>query len=605
MTAGGETRDAAVAREAEVAAHVKLADALLAQDKPDEAEARYRLALALAPGNASLVNRLGNALYRQGRLEQSIQQYRQALALKPDSAGVHYNLGNALVRRGKWNEAAAHYIRAVALKPDFADAHYGLSGILSRQGHLENAIAALRRALKLNPDFVEAEMQLAMLRMQACDWSRARDDVARALVLMHEHPGITPPANMLALPVSAADQLLCARQWAGNLMRGGAPPVFHHSRPASAGKIRLGYLCADYYDHPLARLIVEMIERHDRSTFVITAYSIGRDDESGLRKRLEAAFDRLIDLRTLDDAPAASRIYEDGTDIAIDLTGYAQNARTRILAARPAPVQVNGIGYTGTMGASFLDYIIADPFVAPMDQQPFFSERLVHLPHCYLPSDSRREPARRSLERRDCGLPVDGFVFCCFNTRYKLRPHVFDTWMRLLHAVPGSVLWLLENTPSVRENLRAEAHRRGIGSERLVFTLAIPLPDFLARLRLADLFLDTLPYNAHTTANDALWAGLPVLTCAGATFAGRVAGSQLRTLGLPELVTGSLEEYEMMAIRLARIPALLDELRRRLAQNRLSSPLFDMAQYTRGLEAAYSRMFETWCRGEEPRSFAV
>lgn len=604
MSTGGEPKDAAVAHAGEVAAHVKAGDALLAQDKADEAEVRYRLALALAPNEASVANKLGNALYRQGKLEQSIQQYRQVLALKPDFAGVHYNLGNALLRRGKWNEAATHYIRAVALKPDFADAHYGLAGIFSRQGHLENAIAGLRQALKLNPALVEAEMQLAMLRMQACDWSRAQDDVERARLLMHEYPGITPPANMLALPASSADQLRCAREWADNLMRG-APPAFHHSRPAGVGKIRLGYLCADYYDHPLARLIVEMIERHDRSTFMVTAYSIGRDDESGLRKRLEAAFDRFVDLRALDDAPAASRIHEDGTDIAIDLTGYAQSARTRILAARPAPVQVNGIGYTGTMGASFLDYIIGDSFVTPMDQQSFFSERLVHLPHCYLPSDSKREPARRSLERADCGLPMDGFVFCCFNTRYKLGPHLFDIWMRLLHAIPGSVLWLLENTPSVQDNLRAEAHRRGIGSERLVFTPAIPLADFLARLRLADLFLDTLPYNAHTTANDALWAGLPVLTCAGATFAGRVAGSQLRALGLPELVTSSLDEYEMMAIRLARTPALLDELRRRLAQNRSSSPLFDMAQYTRGLEAAYSRMFEIWCRGEEPRPFAV
>ena len=596
-------KDSAAAHEATVAAHVKLADALLAQDKPDEAEAGYRLALSLAHGDAGLANKLGNALFQQGKLRQSIEQYRRALALKPDFAGVHYNLGNALLRRGQWNTAATHYIRAIALVPDFADAHYALSTVLSRQGHLEKAIAACGHALKLKPDLVEAEMQLGMLRMQACDWRDASADAHRALVLMGEHPGTTPPANILSLSGSAADQLLSARQWAARLMR--QRPLFPHSQPVPRQKIRLGYLCADYYDHPLARLIVEMIERHDRTRFEVTAYSIARDDGSAMRKRLEGAFDRFIDLRELDDVPAAQTIHRDGTDIAIDLTGYAQNARTRILALRPAAVQVNGIGYTATMGADFLDYIVADPFVVPMDQQRFFTERLVHLPHCYLPSDSKREPERHSFTRVDCGLPADGFVFCCFNTRYKLRPHVFDIWMRLLRAIPGSVLWLLENTGVVQRNLRAEAHRRGVDADRLVFTPPVPLADFLARLRLADLFLDTLPYNAHTTANDALWAGLPVLTCAGTTFAGRVAGSQLRTLGLPELVTASLEEYEQMALRLADTPNLLQELRKRLSRNRDSSPLFDMSTYVRGLEAAYLRMFETWRRGESPRPFSV
>ena len=585
-------------------ANFKLANLLVKQRRLNEAVARYGRALALKPDHAGAHNNLANMLSDQGKLDEAIAHYRLALTLKPDYAEAHYNLGNALLRRGKPNEAAAHYIRALALKPDFADAHYCLAGVFSRQGHLENAIAACRRALALKPGFVEALTQLGMLRMQVCDWRDAEADAERALALMRQYPGKTPPANLLCQPSTAADQLLTARQWAQGLTNW-KPSGFFHPHPTSPRKMRLGYLCADYYTHPLARLVIEMIERHDRSTFDVTAYSIGPDDGSDMRKRLEAAFDRFIDLRAVGDLQAAEQIHADGIDILIDLTGYAQNARTRILVPRPAPIQVNGIGYTGTMGADFIDYIIADPFVAPMDQQPFYTERLVHLPNCYQPSDSRRQIAIQPITRTDCGLPPDDFVFCCFNNRYKLTPKFFDVWMRLLRAVPGSVLWFLEGWSFVRENLRREAYRRGIDPERLKFTSPVPHPEFLARLRLADLFLDTLPYNAHTTANDALWAGLPVLTCAGATFAGRVAGSLLRTIGLPELVTSSVEEYEQLALRLARTPGLLGELRQKLVRNRSSTPLFDMARFTRDIEAAYTRMWETWLRGERPSPFTV
>src|SRR5439155_13261611 len=335
-------------------------------------------------------------------------------------------------------------------------------------------------------------------------------------------------------------------------------------------------------------------------------YCYGPDDGSAARHRLVAGFDSFADLTGLDDAVAAARIHGDGIDILVDMTGYtSQNPRARILASRPAPIQVSFLGYPGTMGADFIDYIIVDRFLAPAEHQPFYSERLVRLPHCYQPSDTSRPAAMPAASRAACGLPAGGLVLCSFNHSYKLTPAVFDIWMRLLRAVPGSTLWLFEANPAVPDNLRHEATARGVRAERLVFARHAPIPEYLARLAAADLFLDTSPYNAGATANDALWAGLPVLTCSGDSYVGRMAGSMLHAIGLPELATTSLPEYEARALELMREPARLAELRRRLADNRSRMPLFDMARYTRNLEAAYSRMWDRWRAGELPTPFDV
>ncbi|TAN54930.1 MAG: hypothetical protein EPN20_20950, partial [Magnetospirillum sp.] len=344
---------------------------------------------------------------------------------------------------------------------------------------------------------------------------------------------------------------------------------------------------------------------HDRDRFRITAYSCGEDDGSAMRRRLEGAFDRFVDLCPVDDAEAVRRIHGDEVDILVDLTGYTTGTRTAILAARPAPVQVNYLGFPGTMGADFIDYIIVDSIVAPPDQQPNFAERLVRLPHSYQANDTRRPIAAQRPSRSECGLPERGFVFCCFNNTFKITPILFDVWMRLLAMVPGSVLWLFQANDKVGDRLKAEAARRGVDPARLIFAARRDLPDHLARHDCADLFLDTLPYNAHTTASDALWAGLPVLTCRGGTFAGRVAASLLSAVGLPELITESREEYESLALALARDPARLAALRQKLRQNRHAAPLFDSAGFTRDLEAAYSRMWDTWCAGRCPEAFAV
>lgn len=332
-------------------------------------------------------------------------------------------------------------------------------------------------------------------------------------------------------------------------------------------------------------------------------YSLGPADDGGEREALAAALDGLVDLRGVDDTAAAGRIHEDGIDILVDLNGYTTGARTGIMARRPAPVQVNFLGYPGTMGVDFIDYIIADPVILPREQQQFYDEQVVWMPDSYQPNDSRRHADTVSRRRSTFGLPETGFVFCCFNACWKITPAMFAIWMRLLAATPGSVLWLLGAGGPAPDNLRREATAQGISPERLIFAAQRPAAEHLARQHAADLFLDTLPYNAHTTAADALWEGLPLLTCAGTGFPGRVAASLLHAALLPELVTTSLADYEDRALSLAREPVTLAALRERLRLRR--GPLFDMARYTRHLEAGYTRMVDCWRAGEPPRSFSV
>jgi predicted O-linked N-acetylglucosamine transferase (SPINDLY family) len=440
---------------------------------------------------------------------------------------------------------------------------------------------------------------------QACSWADFDGQAEQVLALLRQGAEGVPPFVMLMLSATPADRLLAARRWSQGLSSGAAR--FNHPRPATQRPIRLGYISHDLRGDVVGRLLPELIEQHDRARFVVNAYCYGPDDGSDARRRLVAAFDSFADLTGIDDAAAAEHIHADGIDILVDLTGYtSQDPRARILGFRPAPVQVSLLGYPGTMGADFIDYIIVDRFLGPADHQPFYSEKLVRLPHCYLPSDTRRPVAMPAASRAGCGLPAEGFVFCSFNNSFKLIPAVFDIWMRLLRAVPGSMLWLLEANPAVPDNLRHEAAARGVAAERLVFARHAPIAEFLARLAAADLFLDTCPYNAGATANDALWAGLPVLTCSsGDGYVGRMAGSMLHAIGLPELVTASLPEYEARALQLAREPVRLAELRRRLADNRLRMPLFDMARYTSDIEAAYSGMWDRWRAGESAAPFDV
>jgi protein O-GlcNAc transferase len=583
-------------------AHFNRGVILQLQGRLDEGVAAYGAAMNLRPGYVEAATNAAIVLQELGRLDDAVQGFELAAALNPDAAEPYNNLGIALLARGQPAEAVTAFQRALALKPDYAQAFYNMGNAWRELGKPEGAIAAYGQALRLRPDDADAFAQLAYQRRRACDWTNDTADQQKLLDLVRGGARV-PPFFLLATAAGPAGQLACARRWVEPFGRV-APPAYMPSPARQDDRIRLGYLSADFHQHATAYLTAELFERHDRARFEVVAYSYGPDDGSPMRRRLERAFDRFVDIRPLSHAQAAQRIHADGIDILIDLKGHTLGARTAIMAARPAPVQVNYLGYPGTMGADFIDYIVVDPTVVPPDQQPYFSEKLVTLPGCYQPNDSRRDTAAVP-SRRDCGLPPEGFVFCCFNGSWKITPAFFAIWTRLLRAVPGSVLWLLDSNPLARRNLRREAEARGVDPQRLVFAPIAPIAEHLARHRHADLFLDTLPCNAHTTASDALWAGLPVLTCAGETFAGRVAASLLAAVGLPELIVPSLEAYERLALDLARTPQRLRVLRARLETGRPAAALFDTSGYARNIEAAYARMWETWRNGEHPAAFAV
>lgn len=576
--------------------HIDLGRALQAQKRLEEAAAAYRRAIELEPELVEAHNNLGNVLKDLGRLDEAVASYESALKIAPDNAVIHSNLGTTLRERQRLDDAAASYRRALALKPDFAAARHRLGLLLAGRGELGEA-AALLAGAALHLDDAAIDWLYAQRRM--CEWGGYREEEARVLA----RPGRQSFA-LLALSSSPVQQLDCAQRMAAALA---VPKSLRcpHALPRSEGPIRVGYVSANFRSHADASLIAGLIEHHERQDFEIIGYSASPDDGSQIRTRLASAFDRFVDIANRGDRDAAQFIRADEIDILIDLNGFTGQARTAVFAYRPAPIQVNYLGFPATTGADFIDYIIVDPFVVPTSQQPFFSERLVHLPDCYQCNDDKRAISEHTPSRAECGLPAEGFVFCCFNNAFKLTPDFFDIWMRLLRAVPGSVLWLLHDNRWARTNLGREAAARGVAPERIIFAPKLPHPDHLARHRLADLFLDTLPYNAHTTASDALWVGLPLVTCAGETFAGRVAGSLLRAIGLPELVTGSLEEYEALALRLARDGDLLAALRTRLAGSKWTHPLFDTERFARNIEAAYRQMWETWRAGRPPAAFTV
>ena len=587
-----------------IEAHANAADLLRKLKRHEEGLVICDAIVGKRPDAAKPYFCAGNLLRELLRPAEAIEAFRQAIALQPRFAEAYCNLGNLLLWQGAFDEAIAVYEEAIAINPTIAQTYCNLGAAYELSQRFSEALEAYAKAVALAPDLVGVTVQLYHQRRVACDWDGIEGDEARLIASVRDCKEPLPPFAFLSMDTSPAVQLQVARLCASGMR---AKPCFDHKQPKTPDKTRLkiGYLSGDFHRHATAHLMAELIERHDRARFEIIAYSHGTSDCSEMRYRLGKAFDQFVDLRDLDDRQAAQRIYTDGIDILVELKGYTQQARSEIAAHRPAPIQANFLGYPGSMGVDFIDYVIADPITLPMEQQPFYDEKIVHLPDCYQPNDTQRRVADLTPTRADCGLPEDGFVFCCFNNSYKLTPRFFTIWMRLLAAVSGSVLWLFDANPQAKANLEKEAMKRGVDPARLVFAPRLGPTDHLARQRLADLFLDCLPYNAHTTTSDALWVGLPVLTLLGETFAGRVAASLLHAIGLPELVTHSAEAYEALALRLATEPRLLFDLRQKLHANRLTAPLFDTPRYARHLEAAFSRMWEIWAKGEAPQGFAV
>jgi protein O-GlcNAc transferase len=575
--------------------------------RPQDALASCDRVLALEPDHLEGVLARANILQKLGRNGEALEGFGKALAVNPQNADALNSRGYLLYQLRRYEEALASYDRALAIDPDHVDALNNRGNALQDLRRYPEALACYENVLAAKPDHAYALGNLAKTALTICDWTRAAE-IRGKLPAHVEAKRIIAPLVLLTYLDDPPLQLQCARNCMQDLVRTLPRPLARRNQVAAPNrKIRIAYLSADFRRHPVGNAIAELFHSHDRSRFEVLAISFGPDDESEIRARIVGSFDRFHDVRFKSDWEIASLIHAAEVDIAVDLMGHTDGARPGILAYRPAPVQVSYLGYPGTTGAAFIDYLIADPTVLPLTQQPFYTEKIVHLPDCYLVNDShQRRISDRTPARRELGLPEDGFVFCAFTQNHKIVPDVFEVWMRLLRALEGSVMWLSRWNDLAMANLRREAAARAVDPSRLVFAPPLDsLPDHLARHRRADLYLDTLPYNAHTSASNALWAGLPVLTCKGDSFHGRVGASLLEAMALPELVTHSLDEYESMALRLTRNPELLRGLRHRLEQNRPASPLFDTNRFRRNIEAAYRTMWELAQQGDLPPSSRV
>ena len=556
-------------------------------------------ALALNPALPQVLEGLGVSLHYVGRLEDALAAYNKAITLKPDLASSHLKRGLVLTSLQRMDEAIASFDRAIEIDPDYADAYYRRGHWQRLRGRFEVALMDFAVVAHLTPDAEFLPGARLEASLQVCDWSHY-DALAKQIAVGIEN-GVraTGPFIVMALTDSARLQQKAARTWVSHFCPpdDSLGPIAPRARPR---KLTVGYFSMDLQEHPIARLLAELIEIHDRSRFEVIAFSFGPDTNDESRQRLVRAFDRFIDVRERSSSEIAALARNLNVDIAIDLGGYTVNNRADIFALRAAPVQVNYLGYLGTMGASYMDYIVADPTVVTPESEGYYSEKIIYLPDTHQVNDRKRRIADKVFTREELGLPANGFVFCCFNTNYKISPTTFAGWMRILKAVPGSVLFLYTNEKTAATNLRARAAQHGIDQHRLIFGERLPAAQYLARFRSADLFLDTYPYTAGTTASDALWAGLPVLTLTGEAFVSRTAASLLSAIGVPELVTSTQEQYEQLAIELASNPRRLAEIRTKIQDNRLTSPLFDTPRFARNLEAAYSAIHDRYQAGLPP-----
>ena len=559
-------------------------NALLELGRPDEAVASYDRAVALNPALAGLWNNRGTALRSARRPGEALASFERAIALDSRHTNALTNRAIALYDLKRFDDALAAADAALAVTPAFAEALYLKANVLNELGRPDDALSFYEQALVARPDHPHALNGVARMALTLCDWDRTARLLPRLESAVRDGRVIVQPFTLLGYSDDAALQLRAAQNAIHRLAPARAPLAtgkYKHDR------IRLAYLSADFHGHATAILMAELFERHDRSKFEVSAIAFGPDDGSPMRARLKVAFDHFDDVRGLSDFEVARMMRGREIDIAVDLNGHTMDARPGIFAHRPAPVQVNYLVYPGTTGASYMDVILADRIVLPLDQQPYYSEKIVHLPDCYQANDATRMVGPAPT-RAEAGLPETGFIFCCFNSNWKITAPLFDIWMRLLQQVEGSVLWLLDGPGA--PNLRAQAAKRGIDPARLVFAPKARPEAHLARHQLADLFLDTLPYNAHTTASDALWTGVPLVTCIGEVFQSRVAASLLKAIGLPELVTTTPQTYEALALELAQNPALLAATRDKLQRNRLTTPLYDSARFAANIEAAYKAM---------------
>jgi protein O-GlcNAc transferase len=570
----------------------------------DAAISFYDKAITRLPGSVDAHINRGSTLIRLKRYESAVAGFTQALAMSPMNAGAYNNLGAALHGLKRFAAAIANFDKAIALDPDYGHAHFNRANALRETGRYEAAVAGYHAAIAKKSDSEALYGLWLNARMRICDWEGMDDALAGLFSKIRGGELAAQPFHVLTLSDSASLQKLAAQIWARETcrVRSALPPI---QKTARRDKIRIGYFSADFRDHPVAYLSAGLFENHDRSRFEVTAFSFGPGTEDPMRRRLQQSFDRFIDVTDKSDRDVALLSRTLDIDIAVDMSGYTEYCRPAIFAHRSAPLQIGYLGYVGTSGADYMEYLIADRTAVPEESRQHYVEKIIQLPHSFQANDAKRPVADRIYARADLGLPKTGMVFCCFNNSFKIAPATFSSWMRILKRVDGSVLWLLEDNAAAANNLRWQVAAAGVNPDRLVFAQRIGMPEHLARQRAADLFLDTLPYNAHTSASDALWVGLPVLTCLGQAFAGRVAAGLLRAIELPDLIATAPAQYEDLAVLLASEPKRLAEIKRRLIDNRLSTPLFDVQAYTRQLETAYAAIHERFHAGQPPEHLAV
>jgi predicted O-linked N-acetylglucosamine transferase (SPINDLY family) len=585
-----------------VEAHANKALSLHSLGKFADALGSYDRAIALRRDLAPIYLHRGNVLRDLHRLEDALASYDQAIALRPDHAEAIYNRGAVLLALDRVEAAIASFDRAIAIKPDYAEAYFNRGYARRLMNRFEEAATDYQAVAALAPDFEFLPGARLEASQQICNWIGFDALVEQIAAGIESGRRVSHPLILMALIDSPRLQHQAARTWVSHSVpaRDFLGPIARRVRPE---RLRIGYFSADFHEHPLSRLLAELIEIHDRSRFEIIAFAFGPDTHDQMRRRLVRSFDRFIEVKEKSNLEIAALARRLDVDIAVDLGGHVQNNRSGIFALRAAPLQVNYLGYLGTMGASYIDYIVADPTVVTAESEKHFSEKIIYLPDCFQVNDRKRRIAEEIFTREKLGLPSSGFVFCCFNTNYKILPVTFAAWMRILKQVSDSTLLLYGGYDAVKINLRMQAAQHGVDPERLIFGERLQPPEYLARYRAADLFLDTWPYNGGTTASDALWAGLPVLTLAGEAFASRVAASLLNAIGLPELIASTQQQYEELAIELASNPQRLAQITSRLRENRLTSPLFDTPRFTRNLEAAYTAIHDRYQAGLAPDHF--
>jgi predicted O-linked N-acetylglucosamine transferase (SPINDLY family) len=557
-----------------------------------DALSNFDAALRIDPNHVLALSNRCNALNELRRFNDTVICSDRVIALNPNFADVYIPRGAALLNLKRFAEAKESYERSIKLNPSSAMAWQGQGNVSDRLNHHEEAASAYAEALRLDPQLASIKGRLLHQKMLCCDWRGVNNLTAEIDSDIASGKPSCEPFGWQGVADSPRSLQLCAELF--NKEKFPACAIASRHSPAGHKKIRIGYSSGELRNQATSHLIVGVFELHDKSRFEIFGIDNGSNDNSEIRRRIEASMDGVIDISQLSDSSAVDAICKKQIDILVNLNGYFGEHRTGIFAHKPSPIQVNYLGFPGTMGASYIDYIIADQLVIPQNHWKFYTEKVVYLPHCYQANDQKKEIGSYHFSRAECGLPDDGFVFCCFNNNYKILPDVFGSWMHILSQVGGSVLWLMQSNSTAASNLRNEAARKGVDPSRIIFAPFKPLPEHLARLQCADLFLDTLPYNAHTTASDALWSGLPILTQIGETFAGRVAASLLTAVDLPQLITQTRDEYEKTAITLASTLAELGAIKDKLARNRLVKPLFDTQLFTRHLEGAYQTMYERW-----------